>query len=141
MYLDSCIIVKLLTPEADSAFFDEALTGLPLCSSELAWTEVHAALLAKERAGIITAGERRLAWKTFAGWLDEEQLSLEPLNSVTLRKANHVLEQCHPDVPLRTLDALHLAACDLRQDFPISTTDRRLRQAASRLSIPVFPED
>jgi predicted nucleic acid-binding protein len=43
-------------------------------------------------------------------------------------------------VPLRTLDALHIAACDLSQDFPLCTTDARMRAAAERFGIPVFPE-
>ena len=140
MYVDSCIIVKLLTPEDDSAFFDEALTGQSLSCSELALTEVHSALLVKERHGVITPDERRMAWKVFSDWIDAGQLFLTPLNGITLRKANQILGHCHPGIPLRTLDALHLAACDLRQEFPMSTTDKRMRQAAVRLSIPIFPE-
>ena len=41
---------------------------------------------------------------------------------------------------LRTLDAIHTAACDLSQDFPLCTTDRRMRDAAKALHIPIFPE-
>jgi len=44
-------------------------------------------------------------------------------------------------VPLRTLDAIHTAACDLAQDFPLCTTDRRMRDAAGLLGIPLFPAD
>ena len=62
-----------------------------------------------------------------------------PISSVLLKKANHVLERCHPAVPLRTLDAIHTAACDLSQDFPLCTTDKRMRDAAGVLGIPVFP--
>jgi hypothetical protein len=40
---------------------------------------------------------------------------------------------------LRTLDAIHTAACDLSQDFPHCTTDKRMREAAVVLGIPVFP--
>jgi len=58
-----------------------------------------------------------------------------------LKKAIHILERCHPAVPLRTLDAIHTAACDLSQDFPLCTTDRRMRDAAEVLGIPVFPTD
>jgi len=34
---------------------------------------------------------------------------------------------------LRTLDALHLASCDQSQDWPLSTTDKRMRDAATLL--------
>ena len=56
-----------------------------------------------------------------------------------LRKAALLLERCHPKVPLRTLDALHLATADLCHDFPLTTTDGRLRDAAVLLGFQVFP--
>lgn len=140
MYLDSCIIVKLLTTEEDSAFFDQHLTGKPLSTSELALTEVWSALLSKERNGRVTHKESKAAWSQFQEWLRDEDIVLRGLNSVVLHKANHQLESCHPGVPLRTLDAVHLASCDLAQDFPICSTDGRVRQAAAVLRIPVFPE-
>lgn len=140
MYLDSCIIVKLLTREPDSEFFDTELKGKPLASSELAYTEVCSALLGKERAGKLSAADRRKAWKQFLEWVHGEELKLQKLNEIGLRKATHELERCQPAVALRTLDAIHLAACDLTQDFPLCTTDDRLRQAAKVLNIPLFPE-
>jgi predicted nucleic acid-binding protein len=59
---------------------------------------------------------------------------------MVLRKATQCLEYCHPSVPLRTLDAIHLATADLCQDFPLVTTDVRLANAARTMHIPVFPE-
>ena len=58
MYLDTAIMVKLLVREADSEWFDAALVGHHLESSELAWAEVRSALLSKERAGHISSRER-----------------------------------------------------------------------------------
>jgi predicted nucleic acid-binding protein len=141
MYLDSCILVKLITPEPDTGFFAERLTNVPLTSSELALTEVWSALLAKERTGKITRPQRERAWRSFTNMIGDQALELNPLQGVVLRKANHQLERCHPLVALRTLDAIHLAACDLTQDFPLCTTDERLRQAAALLKIPLFPEN
>ena len=65
MYLDSCIIVKLLVVEPDSEFFIGSLEGKALATSELAGAEVLSALLARERSGKINAAERRRAWKEF----------------------------------------------------------------------------
>jgi predicted nucleic acid-binding protein len=65
MYLDSAIIVKLLVREADSDWFSHKLSGHGFETSELALTEVCAALLAKERAGDITARERVAATENF----------------------------------------------------------------------------
>src|SRR3954464_7178314 len=140
MYLDTSIIVKLLVPEADSDFFEANLVGESLSSSELAWTEVWSALLAKERNGQITPKDREKAWRTFVGWVESEQIRLHKLNTVTLKRATRILDTAHPTVALRTLDAIHAAACDLRQDFPLCTTDKRLRDAAIILRIPLFPE-
>lgn len=139
MYLDSCIIVKLLVAEPDSEFFIRSLEGRRLVTSELAQTEVFSALLARERAGKISAADRRLAWKEFQTRISDGEIKFEPLNSIVLRKAIHCLEHCHPPAPLRTLDAIHLATADLCQDFPLATTDGRLADAARKMKIEVFP--
>jgi predicted nucleic acid-binding protein len=141
MYLDTSIIVKLLVAEPDSEFFIRSLEGEQLTTSELARTEVFSALLARERAKKISVSERQLAWREFEARITNEEIKIEPLNSVVLRKATQCLEYCHPSVPLRTLDAIHLATADLCQDFPLVTTDVRLADAARTMHIPVFPEN
>jgi len=40
-------------------------------------------------------------------------------------------------VPLRSLDALHLATADQLQDWPLVTSDQRLREAALHLGYPL----
>ena len=139
MYLDTCIIVKLLVAEPDSEFFVESLEGKALVTSELAHTEVFSALLACERAGRIGPADRRRAWAEFESRIEAEEIRMEPLNSIALRKAIHLLDRCHPKIPLRTLDAIHLATADLCQDFPLVTTDGRLRDAANHMGFGLFP--
>ena len=139
MYIDSCIIVKLLVAEPDSEFFIRSLEGKPLVTSELAQTEVFSALLARERAGKISITDRRRAWHELEVRVKAGEVKIEPLNSTVLRKATHCLERCHPKVPLRTLDAIHLATADLCHDFPLVTTDARLRDAATLMGFSVFP--
>ena len=140
MYLDAAIIVKLLVDESDTDYFQDALAGALLSSSELAFTEVRAALLTKERNKLISAKQREAAWQVFTDRVRARDIELHPLNGLVLRKANHILGRCYPKVPLRTLDAIHTAACDLSQDFPLCTTDKRMRDAAGVLGIPIFPE-
>jgi predicted nucleic acid-binding protein len=140
MYLDSCILVKLLVVEPDSEFFIGSLEGKPLVTSELAQTEVFSALLARERAGKISTADRRRAWREFEARIAEKEIRIEKMNSVVLHKAAHLLERCHPKVPLRTLDAIHLATADLCHDFPLVTTDGRLRDAAQLMGFSIFPE-
>ncbi len=140
MYLDSAIIVKLLVAEPDTSAIARGLVGHTLSSSELAVAEVFAALLRKERDKMINPAQRADAWQSFNDRIGGREIVLHPINSTLLKKVNHILERCHPAVPLRTLDAIHTAACDLSQDFPLCTTDKRMRDAARVLGIPLFPE-
>ena len=140
MYLDTCIMVKLLAPEPDTAWFDRELRGHSLVTSELAVVEIESALLSKERAKAITREQRLRAEAKFAEMIESETLRLLTLNLRVLRRAARILDLCHPRVPLRSLDALHLAQSDLEQEFPICTTDSRMHAAARELRLPVFPE-
>jgi uncharacterized protein len=141
MYLDTGILVKLLTPEPETAFFERELRGHPLATSELALVEVKSALFAKERAKLITREQRQRAEAKFAEMIEIELLTLRNLNNRVLRKASQVIQACHPEVPLRALDALHVASCDLAQEFPLCTTDARMHAAARKIHLPVFPEE
>lgn len=49
MYLDSGILVKQLVREPDREFYGQLTDGRPVTSVVLAYTEVWAALIAKER--------------------------------------------------------------------------------------------
>jgi predicted nucleic acid-binding protein len=129
--------VKLFLPEPDSEYFGRLVDGEAISSSELAFTEMWSALLAKERAGAITLEERRRAWSVIVLNVEEEMITLTPVSEATFRRANRILEQCHPKVALRSLDALHLAACDQTQDWPLCTGDVRMRQAAELLEFPL----
>jgi uncharacterized protein len=141
MYLDTGILVKLLTPEPETAWFERALRGHSLATSELALVEIKSALFSKERAKVITRELRLRAEAKFAEMIESEGVQLLNLNGQVLKKATRVIETCHPRVPLRALDALHVAQCDLAQEFPICTTDGRMHAAAREMGIPVFPEN
>lgn len=144
MYLDSAIIVKLLVLEPDSEWFTRNLSGHSFDTSELALTEVCAALLSKERAADITAEERVKATNKLFSMVDDELIVLHPLNRKVLERARAIQLACHPRVPLRTLDALHVATCDLHHGKTLATTDRRMRAACAQLGIalmPAKPED
>ena len=139
MYLDSAIIVKLLVREADSEWFVRNLSGHSFKSSELALAEVCAALLFKERAGDITPRERISATEKFFSMIENEYVLLLPLNRMMLERARAIQLACHPRVPLRTLDALHVATCDLHRSGTMSATDRRIRAACKQLGITLIP--
>jgi predicted nucleic acid-binding protein len=137
MYLDTSIVVKLLTAEPDSDYFEKMVVGHPLSSSELLWTELATALLAKERTGKIKSSDRVKSWNYFLKLVDNGLCQLHETRLRTFQKAQQIAELCHPVVGLRALDALHLAACDLSQDFPLLTNDERMMAAAQRIGIPL----
>lgn len=139
MYLDSAIIVKLIVREADSDWFSRNLARRSFETSELALTEVRSALLAKERAGHITSTERIMAGKKFLTMVEDDLIRLFPLNRMVLERASAIQLACHPGIPLRTLDALHVATCDLHHSEALSTTDARMRAACEQFAIALVP--
>jgi predicted nucleic acid-binding protein len=139
MYLDSAIIVKLLVREDDSDWFNRELAGHSFETSELALAEVRSALLAKERAGSITSRERISAAEKFVSMVEDELVKLFPLNRAVLERAIGMQSACHPKIPLRTLDALHVATCDLNKCGTLSTTDNRMRSACEQFAIALIP--
>jgi predicted nucleic acid-binding protein len=139
MYLDSCILVKLLVREADSRWFDQNLKGQTFETSDLALAEVRSALLAKERAGLISSRERVSAGEKFLDMIEEDLTRLLPLHRPVLERASAMQLACHPRIPLRTLDALHLATCDLQKGDVLATLDARMRAACEHFAIALFP--
>ncbi len=139
MYLDSAILVKLFIPEPDSAFYAKFVDEQVLFSSAIAFTEVFSAMLAKERQGSITTKQREAGWLQFAQNVDDQSIHLVDVTSPVLKKANRILQELQLHVPLRTLDAIHLATCDIVQEWPLSTNDKRMKQAAEYLRFSLAP--
>lgn len=139
MYLDSCVIVKLVSHEPDSAAYHDLVTGQPVVTSELAVAEVRSALLAKERAGRITRADRRTGWRLFQDKLRDQEFLLLELNRQVIERAGGLVEQCHPHVPLRTLDAIHVATLELHGGERMLSSDRRVCEACELIGLPLIP--
>lgn len=137
MYVDTSVLVKLFVRETDSEFYGKLVDGHPLCSSVLAFTEVWSALLAKERAGGLTKVWRQKSWAAFERNVRNEFIEMAPMGPAIFHRANRILDKCHPKIPLRPLDALHLATADQVQDWPLVTHDARMRAAAVKLEFPI----
>lgn len=137
MYLDSCVIVKLVSYEADSAVYHALAAGQPIVTSELAVTEVRSALLAKERAGRSTRANRIASWRVFLEKVRDEEFLLLTLNRPVLERAGGLIEQCHPRVPLRSLDAIHVATMELHGGETMLSSDQRVCQACEFLGLPL----
>ena len=141
MYLDSGIIAKLLVREADSEWFEKNLDGHALWTSELSLAEVRSAVLGRERTGHISVSERRRALARFDTMTETQQVRFYPINRLVVERAAGLLTSCHPEVPLRSLDAIHVATALIQQPGPLCATDRRMRDAAQKIGLPCFPQD
>ena len=141
MYLDSAIILKLLVREPESEWFGKNLIEHKFETSELALVEVRSALLSRERGGYITPREGVAAGGKFVSMIESEFICLLPLDRSTLERASAIQHACHPHIPLKTLDALHVATCDLNRCDAMSATDGRIRAACKQLGIALMPRE
>lgn len=137
MYIDTCVAVKLYTREPDSGACQQIAAGHRLVSSELLYTELWSALLAKERAKVISPSLRQRVWQLFEEHLLEDVIELVAIDGHVLREAAEIMARVHPQVPLRTLDAIHLATYAGIEAGPLFTKDKRMLEAARRLDFPV----
>lgn len=137
MYLDTSVLVKLYVNEPDSVACDGVARGHSLVTSDLAYGEVLSALLAGERAKRLAPPERAMAWARFIEDNENGKLYFVPLNGILVQEAAEVMEEVHPHVPLRTLDAIHLATFLSVDAGPLFTRDKRMLEAARRLNLPL----
>jgi predicted nucleic acid-binding protein len=137
VYLDTAILVKLLVREPDSMFYVALVDGQPAWSSYLVLVECWSALLRKEREQAIDPAHRRRAWQQVTNDVDGRRLNLVPVTASLVERANAILELCHPQVALRSLDALHLASAERCQSWPLCSNDVRIRAAATKLALPL----
>jgi uncharacterized protein len=138
MYLDSCIIVKLVSHEPDSAAYHKIVADNPVVTSELAVAEVRSALLTKERAGRISTHARQTGWRLFQDKVRNQEFVLLPLNRQMIERAGAVIDQCHPHMPLRTLDAIHVATAESCGE-EMCSSDERVLKASDFIGIALTP--
>jgi predicted nucleic acid-binding protein len=135
MYLDSCVIVKLISHEPDSQAYHRLVIGESLVTSELAVAEIRSALIAKERAGRISARDRLTGWRLFHEKARDQEFLLLPLDRRVIERAGTVIDQCHPQVPLRTLDAIHVATAELHGSEAMCSSDQRVCDASDLIGL------
>ena len=139
MYLDSCVLVKLVSHEPDSAAYHGIVAGQPVVTSELAVAEVRSALLAKERTGRISRQARVTGWRLFQDKVRDQEFILLPLNRQVIERAGAVIDQCHPNVALRTLDAIHVATAELHGGEQMCSSDQRVCDASDFIGLALVP--
>lgn len=128
---------KLFVFEPDSEACAAKVSGSIIVSSELAYGEFFSTLLRKERAKGIIGAQREALWADFGRQIRDESIYLAVLDGTIARRAKDVMLDVHLHVPLRTLDAIHLATYRSVVTGPLFTKDYRVRDAARLLEIPL----
>jgi len=138
MYLDSCVIVKLSATNPTARRITASFAGRAIVTSELAVAEVRSALLTKERAGRISRQARMAGWRLFQDKVHDQEFVLLPLDRRVIERAGAVIDQCHPNVALRTLDAIHVATAELHGGEQMCSSDQRVCDASDFIGLSLI---
>lgn len=138
IYLDASALVKLFVPEAESEALNAALLrSEDVVIADLALTEMASALGRRTREGHLTPEQSRVLYgevETLAASCRRVELT-PPIH----RHAERLLLSSL-DVPLRSLDALHVATALAAHAATVVTFDPRLRAIAASQGLFVAPE-
>jgi predicted nucleic acid-binding protein len=136
-YLDTSTLLKLYVTEAFSAEVENYLSGIdrPTISS-LTTLEWHCAMSRRQRIGAITDTYLAMARQEFMRHVSEGYFRVHSVTDILFTQALGILEAAKP-VPLRTLDALHIAAARAVGAKTIATSDKIMAQAATKLGMKV----
>jgi predicted nucleic acid-binding protein len=133
LYLDTCVLLALLTPEvhspAASAFLEQAAETLAI--SPWSATELHSALALKVRTGALSTTEADRVLEGFERSLAPSLLWLD-LETDDFRNANACLRGW--STTLSAADALHLAIASGR-GATLCSLDAPFVQAAQQLGL------
>jgi predicted nucleic acid-binding protein len=136
IYLDASALVKLLVPEADSDALNKELAGLTdVIVSDLALTEVASALGRRVREQRLSREDARRIYRE-ASKLRAASRQAE-LTPPVHRRAERLMLTL--PMPLRALDALHLATALDAAAATVVTFDEHLRHAAGSQGLFVAP--
>lgn len=134
IYLDTSVVVALLTPEDSS---EKALLWLEstqetLISSDWLITETHSALGLKQRHYGLSPAARQAAGDHLENLLSGG-VELRSLDRTRFRQAAELLQ--NPELGLRAGDALHLVVALHCRCTHLASFDERMLRAASSLEL------
>lgn len=140
VYLDTSALVKLYVPEPESVRVDRALRRRDdLLVSDLAVTELASALGRRCREGVLDAGvAARIYQRLLADLADDLFRRVELIAEVHREAERFLLSSAL--VPLRSLDALHLALAASGGAMTVFTFDRNLARAAGTIGLLTAPD-
>ncbi|MGB0129238.1 MAG: type II toxin-antitoxin system VapC family toxin [Rhodocyclaceae bacterium] len=137
VYLDTSALLKRYVPESNSSAFDDYLAALvPAAVSRLTLVELRSALARKRRDGAIAADREQAAVTEVRIDIQDGLLHVLPGTDQHWVDAGHLIERL-AELPLRTLDALHLATAQASGADELATADQTMARAATALGLRV----
>jgi predicted nucleic acid-binding protein len=138
VYWDTSCVLKLYVSESDSDVWTRlAVSGdEDFAASALIEAELACALQHKEARGEVVPGGAAKLLGAFRRDVRAGRFTLYPVGSDVIAQAVSLSRQCYehvPAIPVRALDALHLATSLLLKCTRVATTDERMRRAAGVL--------
>ena len=138
LYLDTSALVKWYIAESDSDAFDEFIrTRAGARISRLTIVELRSALSRRRRNRDISRSVESGAFRLFESHVRDGLFDVLAMEDAHFSGALEIMETLHR-IPLRTLDALHLAVARAHNIEAVATADGLMARAAKALRFETF---
>lgn len=135
VYVDTSALAKWYVHEVFSLEFERFINAVGQgIIARLAVVEFRCLLARRRRAGSISGAAERAAFRDFERDIKDGYWRIEPVHDAHMIGALGVLDELK-SVPLRTLDALHLAVARAVKAKLLATADRTMAEAAVALNM------
>jgi predicted nucleic acid-binding protein len=135
VYIDTSALAKWYLNEENSDQFVKYLKSASRAIiSSLTITEMRSLLARRRRMKEITEPLETKIFSTFLLDIDNGFLAVEPVENKYFEQASHLISSLR-EIPLRTLDALHLSIITHQRIKILATADQTMIEAAKLLKI------
>ncbi len=130
-YVDTSALAKYYIAEPGSAEFETYIRAtVSAWISQLTLVEFRCLLARRRRTGSLNATQETGAMALFVCHVSESLWQVQPIDDPDYADAARLIDRM-PSIPLRTLDAIHLAGALKSGTEELATADRILAAAAS----------
>jgi uncharacterized protein len=137
VYLDTSALIKRYLPEHNSDSFDAYFSELTEPAiSRLTYVEARSTLARKRREGRLSPEQELAAMRELNTDIQYGTNFVRPMAESDFLDAYHLIDDL-PDLPLRTLDALHLCIARNLVVTELATADAVMRRVAERLGLKI----
>ncbi len=147
IYWDTSALFKLYVKELDSKYFLDLVASSepPIFTSSITSQEVLCSLYRKQSIGDLKNGSAERLYNRFTQDVSSGRITLITNNSQVISKSRELVTALYAHegedpLYLRSLDLIHLASALSIKTKKLVATDKRLREAAARMKLELFPK-